>query len=133
HVAATRRDLVATIARRAPAADPSTRTVHFELDVPDPDRSIPVGTTAELRIEVGEAQPATVIPLVAASVRGAKATVYVVEGDRAHKRGVAVKGELGGTLYCDPELKAGARVVTEGRSLLNDDDEVRASLTDGKP
>ena len=32
-----------TITRRAPAADPGTRTVHFEVDIPDPKREIPVG------------------------------------------------------------------------------------------
>ena len=45
----------ATIARRSPAADPSTRTVHLEIDVPDPDRALPVGTTAELTLDVGAA------------------------------------------------------------------------------
>ena len=48
HVTATNRDLIATISRRAPSADSGTRTVHFELDIPDSDRSIPVGTTGEL-------------------------------------------------------------------------------------
>ena len=37
HVPATGKDFLATVSRRAPAADPGTRTVHFELDVPDPD------------------------------------------------------------------------------------------------
>ena len=45
-------DAVWFLARRSPAADPATRTVHFELDVADPDRRIPVHTTAELVIEV---------------------------------------------------------------------------------
>jgi RND family efflux transporter MFP subunit len=48
------RELAGTIARRSPAADPSTRTVHFEIDVPDPKRQLPVGTTAELTIDVGK-------------------------------------------------------------------------------
>jgi RND family efflux transporter MFP subunit len=128
HVAATGKDLWATISRRAPAADPGTRTVHFELDVPDPDRSIPVGTTAELRIEVGQPEPATAIPLYAATVRDTKATLFVVDGDVAHRRVVAVKGELSGMLYCDPELRSGTRVVSEGRALLDDNDKVRATL-----
>ena len=40
---------------------------------------------------------------------------FVVDGDVAHKRVVAVLGELSGLLYCDPELKAGTKVVSEGR------------------
>ena len=54
HVAATNTNLTGTISRRAPSADPGTRTVHFELDMPNADQSIPVGTTGELRIEVGD-------------------------------------------------------------------------------
>ena len=126
---ATARDLRAKIARLSPAADPSTRTVHLEIDVPDPDRSLPVGTTAELTIDVGAPTPATEVPLVAASVRGPKATVFVVDGDKTARKGVyAVKGERGGRLFLDPSLPAGARVVTEGRSLLKDGDRVEAKL-----
>src|SRR5262249_9883274 len=53
HLLATKKDLSGTIARRAPAADPTTRTVHFELDIDDPTRELPVGTTADLHIDVG--------------------------------------------------------------------------------
>jgi RND family efflux transporter MFP subunit len=126
HVVSTDRDLVAKIARRAPAADPATRTVHFELDVDDADRTLPVGTTAELHIAVGDPEPATELPLYAATVRGSQAHVFVVVGDVAKKRTVAVEGEREGRLFLRPDLPAGARVVTEGRALLDDNDKVAA-------
>lgn len=126
HVYATNQDLDATITRRAPSADASTRTVHFEIDVPDPKRQIPVGTTGEVHIEVGEPVPATKIPLFAASVRGSKATVFVVDGDVARSRTFAVLGESGGDLFVETTLAAGSRVVTEGRALLEDGDTVSA-------
>jgi hypothetical protein len=125
-VYATSKDVTGAIARRAPAADPETRTVHFEIDIPDPQRQIPVGTTGEVHIDVGEPVAATEIPLAAASVRGDKASVYVIEGDVAKKRTIPMKGEIGGSLFLDPELKAGAKIVTEGRALLNDGDKVVA-------
>ncbi len=128
HVVATNKDLTATVSRRAPAADPATRTVHFELDVPDPERNVPVGTTAEIRIDVGAPTPATMVPLSAAAVRGPKATVFVIEGDVAHVRVVALKGEFAGKLFLDPQLAPGARVVTEGRALLSEGDRVAATL-----
>jgi RND family efflux transporter MFP subunit len=124
HVISTSKDLVAKIARRAPAADPTTRTVHFELDVPDAERTIPVGTTAELRIEVGDPIETTEVPLAAAAVRGTNANVFVVEGNVAHARVVPIKGELAGKLFLDKELAPGALVVTEGRALLSDGDKV---------
>ena len=133
HVLATNQDLVATISRRAPAADQMTRTAHFEMDVADPERSLPVGTTADIRIDIGAPEPATEIPLYAATVRGDKATIYVVEGNVAHKRAVHVKGEREGRLYLDVSLAPGSRVVTEGRALLSDNDKVTASVETPTP
>ncbi len=129
HVTATNTNLTGTISRRAPSADFGTRTVHFELDMPNPDQSIPVGTTGELRIEVGEPIPSSELPLSAASIRGTKASVFVVDGSVAHARVFAVKGEIGGRLYLETALAPGSKVVTEGRALLNDGDRVVASAT----
>jgi hypothetical protein len=125
-VYATNRDVAATITRRAPAADPATRTVHFEIDIPDPTRGIPVGTTGEVHIDVGTPVPATEIPLYAATIRGEKASLFVVDGGIAHQQTVAVKGEAGGSLFVDTALPAGALVVAEGRALLEDGDHVDA-------
>jgi membrane fusion protein, multidrug efflux system len=131
---AANRSLRGTIARRSPAADLSTRTVHIEVDVPDPDRTLPVGTTAELTVDVGQPRPATEIPLAAASVRGHNATVYTTDSASvAHKSVFAVLGERGGSLFVDPKLPAGARVVIEGRTLLKDGDKVAAALTESSP
>jgi RND family efflux transporter MFP subunit len=119
------------IARRSPAANDATRTVHFEIDLHDPERRFPVGTTAELAIDVGAPEPATVVPSVAAAVHGDKATVFVVAGDKATKHVVAVRGEEQGMLYLDPALEAGSEVVTEGRSLLDEGDRVTATAASG--
>jgi len=116
------------IARRSPAASSSTRTVHFEIDLADPERKVPVGTTADLSIAVGQPEPATVVPGAAASVRADKATLFVVEAGKAKKVVVPVKGEAAGTLYLGAELAPGAMVVTEGRSLLADGDAVTATI-----
>ena len=133
HVFATNRELTASISRRAPAADPSTRTVDFEVDVADPDRSLPVGTTADIRIDTGDPQTACEMPLYAATVRGATATVFVVEGNLVRKRSLHVLGEREGRLLVDAALGVGARVVVQGRSLLNDGDRVSASLEKAHP
>jgi membrane fusion protein, multidrug efflux system len=124
HLLATNQDMEGVIARRSPAADLGTRTIHFEVDVADPTRTLPVGTTAELTIEVGQPQPASAIPLAAATVRTAKATVFVVDGDVARLRTFPLLGEREGRLYLDPSLKPGTPVVLEGRALLQDGDKV---------
>jgi membrane fusion protein (multidrug efflux system) len=124
HLSATRQDLVGTVARRSPTADPATRSVHFEVDLADPTRGVPVGTTGEAQLDVGAPIAATEIPIYAASVRGKKATLFVVEGGVAKSLAVAVLGESGGSLFVDATLKPGALVVTEGRALLINGDRV---------
>jgi RND family efflux transporter MFP subunit len=125
-VQATGQKKVAKISRRAPSADDNTRTVHFEIDVPNADRALPAGTTAKLTIHFGEARPATTVALRSATLRGDKATLFVVSDNLAKRVELPVVGELGGTLFVDPRLAAGSPVVVEGRALLDDGDRVLA-------
>lgn len=123
---ATGATLTGTIARRAPGADPGTRTIHAEVDLVDPERRVPVGTTAEATIDVGQPTDAIAVPLRAATVRGDKATLYVVAEGKAQKRQATVLGESGADLFLAPGLAPGAAVVVEGRGLLQDGDAVLA-------
>jgi RND family efflux transporter MFP subunit len=126
-VIATGKELDASVSRRAPSADPGTRTVHVEIDVVDTERSLPVNTTAEVHIDVGEPVPATEIPIASATVQNKKAIFFTVDGDVAHVHAVPLLGELGGGFYLAPaDLAPGAQVVTEGRGLLGDKDHVVA-------
>ncbi|MBX3229860.1 MAG: efflux RND transporter periplasmic adaptor subunit [Labilithrix sp.] len=125
---ATGKTLTGEVARRAPSADLSTRTVRFEVDLPNAERDIPTGTTAEIEVDVGDTVDAVELPLVAAKVRGKKATVFVVEDGVAKKTQVDVLGERASSLYVKPELGSGARVVTQGRSLLGNNDKVAAKV-----
>jgi membrane fusion protein, multidrug efflux system len=124
----TGKEVTGEVSRRAPSADPATRTVHFEVDLPNPSREIPVGTTAEITVDVGQPVPATEIPLLAAKVRGKSATVFVVDGGSVKKVTVSVIGERGGSLFVKNDLQAGTQVVTQGRSLLENNDRVVAKL-----
>jgi membrane fusion protein, multidrug efflux system len=126
---ATGAEVEGTVSRRSPRADARTRTVHFEVDVPDPRHECPAGTTAIVEVDVGEAVPATEIPLYATTQQEGKARFFVVEGGVAHARESLVLGERGGGLYFDPKrLPASAQVVTEGRALLSDGDPVEARV-----
>jgi RND family efflux transporter MFP subunit len=124
HLLATRKDLSGSISRRAPSADRETRTVHVEVDLVDPQREIPVNTTGEVRIAVGQPVAATRVPLTAATINGAKASLFVVDGAVAHKKSFAVLGEQGSDLFVQTTLAPGTPVVTEGRSTLADGDRV---------
>ena len=128
HLLATGKDLTGEVARRAPAADLATRTVRFEVDLSNAARDIPVGTTAEISVDVGSEVDAVEVPLLAAKVRGRKATLFVVEGDIAKKVQADVLGERDASLFLKPTLEPGARVVTQGRSLLGNNDRVTAKV-----
>jgi RND family efflux transporter MFP subunit len=128
----TGKELSGEVARRAPSADPSTRTVHFEVDIPNKEHEIPVNTTAEIHVDVGEPVPATEIPLLSARVKGKSATLFIVDGSIAKKETVHVLGERDGSLFVKPELKAGTQVVTQGRALLANNDKVTAKLETAK-
>jgi membrane fusion protein (multidrug efflux system) len=123
-VLATGRTLVGTIARRSPAADPDTRTVHVEVDLENANHDLPVNTTGEVKIQVGKPKETVAIPLVAATITGTKASVFVVDGDTARKQTFEIRGEEGSNVYLSTALKDGTRVVTEGRELLADGDRV---------
>lgn len=125
-IAATGKRATAPVSRRAPGADASTRTVDIEIDLPNPERSYPVGTTAALSVDAGAAQPATGVPARAATVRGDRASVFVVADGVARRTTARVLGEQEGRLYLDPAFAAGTAVVVEGRSLLEDGDRVIA-------
>jgi RND family efflux transporter MFP subunit len=130
----TQAKIEAPISRRAPKADAGTRTVHFEIDVADPKRAIPVGTTGVIRVEVGQPRPATEIPVYAAKVTEKTASLFVVDQGVAHRRDVDVLGEIGGALFLNPaQLPAGSAVITEGRELLADGDRVQAKADTPSP
>jgi membrane fusion protein, multidrug efflux system len=115
----------APISRRAPSADPRTRTVHFEVDVADPQRRYPSGTTATVHVDVGAPAVATEVPIYAATQYEGKAKLFVVDHGVAHVLVLPVLGESGAGLFFSPSaLAPGALVVTEGRALLTDGDKV---------
>jgi RND family efflux transporter MFP subunit len=134
HVVSTHRNIAATITRRAPSADPGTRTIHFEIDLDDADRHIPVDTTGEVLVPVGQPISATAVPLPAVTMNDKKATLYTVEGEVAHSHTFIALGEVGANVFFSPDvLKPGSMIVVEGRALLKDGDQVAAKTAPAAP
>ena len=134
HIVSTNVDIPASITRRAPSADPGTRTVHFEIDLDDEGRHIPVDTTGEVYLPVGQPVPATAVPISAVTMNDKKATLFTVDGDVAHARTLVEMGEAGANVFFPPDLlKPGTLIVVEGRALLKDGDRVSAKTTRAEP
>jgi len=121
------RQILARISRVSPAADPSTRTIHFELDLDNKDRSLPTGTTAEMLILESGGRNVIQLPSAAAQVEGKRAIVFVVDGDRVHKKVLQFLGERDGQLYLSPDIPEGTQIVLDGRAQLEDGDRIEAS------
>jgi membrane fusion protein (multidrug efflux system) len=123
-VVATGKTVTASVSRRSPSVVPDTRTVHVECDIQDRDREIPVNSSAEVRIEVGQPIGATAVPLYTASITGETATVFVVDNGIARHETFRVLGEVGKNLYVETTLRPGTPVVAEGQFALSDGDRV---------
>ena len=79
---------------------------------------------AEIVTEVGTAIAAIEVPTTAASLRGDRANLYVIDHGIARRRRLALLGERAGSIFLDPSVPAGSHIVTEGRALLEDGDPV---------
>ncbi|MBI3837927.1 MAG: efflux RND transporter periplasmic adaptor subunit [Planctomycetia bacterium] len=116
------RDFPGEITRTAWALDPTSRTLHTEVDVPNESGELRPGMYAQVTIDLAEAPNALIVP-AAAVVAGDNATwCFVVEDGKAKRKPVFVG------------LKSGNEVeITSG---LDDHDLViqtkGASLTDGQ-
>ncbi|HSN30065.1 MAG TPA: efflux RND transporter periplasmic adaptor subunit [Kofleriaceae bacterium] len=134
HLHATGTDFDATITRRAPAVNKTTRTAAIEIDVDNRNGSIPVWTTADVSLGIGAPKRATAVPRVAATVHAGKATVFVADRGRAQKLRAAVIGETPNTLYVDSEaLAPGTAVVVEGHEILSSGDPIVATNAGWSP
>lgn len=120
HVLSTGQTLHARVTRRAPSADPVSRTVRIEIDLPNDERAMPVRTTAEVLVTARRGVDAITVPVTAARIVGSRARVWVVDGDRAHPRTLPVVGESADRVYLAPTLPPGSLVVLEGREALTD-------------
>jgi RND family efflux transporter MFP subunit len=134
HIVSINLDIPATIARRAPSADLGTRTVHFEIDIDNSNRRIPVDTTGEVRVPVGEPVPATAVPIRDVTMNDLKATLFTIDGDIAHRQTLVELGEVGADVFFAPDaLEPGTRIVAEGRALLKDGDRITANAEPTSP
>jgi RND family efflux transporter MFP subunit len=106
-----------------------TRTMHTEVDVPNPKRLLLPGLYADAQLSLDQRQGVPTVPIQALDRQGAKTTVYVVNGNgELEERSV----QLGLQTAADAEVTSGVsegeEVVVGNRSGLRPGEKVRAQV-----
>jgi RND family efflux transporter MFP subunit len=117
HVQALNRDFEGKVARFANAVNQETRTMHTEVDVRNPSRSIVEGMYAEVKLTLAKSDHALAVPIQAVSREGSHTTVLVVNSnDQIEEREVNLGIEGANQVEVVAGLKPNDRVVMGSRS-----------------
>ena len=120
HVSALARTFPGTIARFSDRLDPDTRTMHVEVDVPNPDLRLVPGMYAEASIALDQANGVLTVPVQAVDRgEGPNAKVLVVGADRRiQPRDVKLGLETADRVEVTSGLSDGNLVVVGNRAQL---------------
>jgi RND family efflux transporter MFP subunit len=89
------REFSGKVARSAGVVDPATRSLRFQIEVPNADGALYAGMYGEVRLPTASERPALLVA-TSALVLGPEGTfVWVVEGEKVHKKPVGVGRDLG--------------------------------------
>ncbi len=118
------------IARFSGKVDRSTRTMHTEVDVPNPDNRYKPGMYAFVRMILHEEKGAISIP-VQALITGEKPSVYVVHGDgTVEQRPVSTGLETPDKVQITKGLEEGDLVITGNRKGVRGGQKVAPKVTE---
>jgi len=107
-----------------------TRTMHTEVDVPNPKNQLVPGVYAEAALTLSQKVNALAVPLQALNHNGNQTSVYVVGTDnRVEDRPVALGAQTPNYAEVTSGLRAGDRVIITDRSGLKPGEQVKPQLT----
>jgi membrane fusion protein (multidrug efflux system) len=106
-------------------ADPRTGKFKVEIQIDNGDSSLRPGVVARAQIPSRVHTDVIVVPRDALVTSGGSPAVYVVEGGRAHLRGIILGGDQGLMTVVLQGLTAGERMVVRGQRDLVDGSLVR--------
>lgn len=120
-------ELEGTVRHLARKASDKTRTFALEVDLPNPDGSIPSGMTAELRLSAAP-QPALTVPrsVLTLNEAGQVGLRVVDDADVAGFQPVELIDDTEGG-FVVTGVPNGARVIVAGQDLVRDGDKVVVS------
>lgn len=119
------RNFPGKIARFSVDVGDETRTMHTEVDVPNPQGVLIPGVYAEATLALDRRGDALTIPLQALNQQGEKASVLLIDGEnKIQSREVALGIQTPDYAEVVSGLNAGERVVISDRSGLHGGEEV---------
>jgi RND family efflux transporter MFP subunit len=105
------REFTGKVTRSAGAIDPSTRTLRFQIDVTNADGALYAGMYGEVRLPISVDRPMLVVPTSALVFSAGGTSVWVLDGDRAHKRKIVVGRDFGTEIEVSDGLAAADLVI----------------------
>ena len=121
------REFTGKVTRSAGAIDPSTRTLRFQIDVTNADGALYAGMYGEVRLPISVDHPMLVVPTSALVFSADGTSVWVLDGDRAHKRKVVVGRDFGTEIEVSDGLAAADLVIKNPGERLVEGAPVRVS------
>jgi RND family efflux transporter MFP subunit len=111
-----------TVARKDPAADPSTRQVGVYVRLPNPRGEITAGQFARGQVSGQRVAGVVTVPVTAVVGTGTESAVFVVQDNKLARRTVTLgpRDERAGTVAVATGLKAGERVLARPTSTVVD-------------
>lgn len=113
-------ELQGRVVRLAAELDPGARTLDVEAEIDNAGGRLKPGMLARLEVPLRTLPDAVLVPLPAVVDLGDARVVYVVEGERAHRRTVELGPETGGRVAVLSGIAPEDRVVVEGAQGIAD-------------
>lgn len=107
------REFAGKVARKDPAADPSTRQVGIHISLPNPKGEITAGQYARGQVQGDRLRGAITVPITAAMTSGDSAFLFVVENGALSRRSVTLgpRDDAAGLVAVLTGLAAGERLL----------------------
>jgi RND family efflux transporter MFP subunit len=132
-VAALNRSYRGRVARISGQLDLDTRTMHTEVDVPNPDLVLVPGMYATVRLPLDQRNGALAVPVQAIGREAGKATVLSVGGDgRIEERLVQLGLETADSVEVVAGLQENDLVVVGDRGSLKSGEQVHPKIVTGR-
>jgi HlyD family secretion protein len=114
------REFPGTVTRTAWTLDVTTRTLHTEVDIPNPDGALRPGMYAQVTIDLAERKDAVTLPLASVVEQDAETWCFIVESGKVVRKPVRVGLKAGGEVEIESGLSGNELVVLGKGGQLKD-------------